>query len=132
LAAPIGPAKGIPEIASAAEAPINAGISGSKSLREQRPDRAIDQPANENFFLARTTFALEESARNLACRVGLFLVVNGQREKVPARIRSLAAHGCDQYLGLGHIDQNCAVGLACDSTGFQRYLVLSKLESLYN
>ena len=35
-------------------------------LREERPDRPIDEPRAEHFFLGRPSLALEEAARNLA------------------------------------------------------------------
>ena len=52
--------------------------------REQRPDRTIDQAAGEHFLLGRLAFALEEAAGDPARRVGVFLVVDGQRQEVDA------------------------------------------------
>jgi hypothetical protein len=75
----IGPRNGISEIASAADAPMNAGMSGGSryrrehgrgdlrlvavAVREQRSDRAVDEARHEHFAIRETAFALEEAAR---------------------------------------------------------------------
>jgi len=83
-----------------------------ESFRKQRTYRPIDQTTDENLFLGRTTFAFEEATWDLARCVSLLLVVNGQREKVPTRLRSLAAYSRNHYLGIGHIDHDCTICLA--------------------
>jgi hypothetical protein len=77
----------MPEMASAAEVPIIAAISGSvvlageitvqmhlhfvlEAFREQRADRTIDQARGQGFLLGRTAFTLEETAGDLAGCVG--------------------------------------------------------------
>ena len=102
-AAPIGPLNGMPESASAAEAPIIAGMSESTSLFDditvatictslkkpsgkQRPDRPVDQPGGQDFFFGRTAFALEEAAGDLAGGVRAFLIIDREREEVLTRL----------------------------------------------
>ena len=102
--AAIGPRNGMPEIVSAAEAPIIATMSGSFSRSwlkrgaddlglvaeaggEQRPDRPVDQARGQHLLLGRPAFALEEAARDLARGEGLLLVVDGQREEIDAGLR---------------------------------------------
>ena len=95
--------------ASAAEAPVIASTSVSFSrvgreherddlrlvapvVREERTDRAVDQAAREHFLLGRLAFALEEPAGDPARGVGVFLVVDGERQEVDpfARVRGRA------------------------------------------
>ena len=54
---------------------------------EQRADRAVDQAAGEHFLFGGLAFALEEAAGDAARRVGVFAVVDGQREEVDALAR---------------------------------------------
>ena len=83
-----------------------------EALREQRPNRAIDEAADENFLLTGPSFAFEKPTRDLARSIGFLLVVDRKREKVPARIGNLSTDRCDQNLCFGHIDQNGTIGLA--------------------
>src|SRR6185436_1140443 len=55
-----------------------------ETIREQRPQRAIDETRSERLFFRRAAFALEEAAGNTAGCVGLFDVVDRQREEVTA------------------------------------------------
>ena len=81
------------ETCSAADAPISDDHVGvvllvegehrgdhlrlaQEALREERPDRAIDQARGEHFLLGLAAFALEEAARDLAGGEGLLLVVD--------------------------------------------------------
>ena len=62
-----------------------------EALGKQRADRTVDQARGQRFLLGRTPFALEEAAGDLAGGVGLFLVVDGQREEILAGLRALGA-----------------------------------------
>ena len=95
-------------MASAAEAPVIASTSASFSVsaditqrddlrlvapagREERPDRAIDQAAGEHFLFRRLALALEEAAGDASRGVGVFAVVDRQRQEVDvARVRRAA------------------------------------------
>ena len=128
--------KGMPESVSAAEvATIDrmSGIvlevvlqDGDDDLRvvlvafgEERADRAVDQAGNQRLLLARTAFALEIAARDLAGGVGLFLVVDGQREEVEAGLRLLGRDDGGEHDGLAVGGEHGAVGLAGDLAGFE-------------
>ena len=99
--APIGPRNGMSEMVSAARCAVDAEHVGIvfavgrehegndlglalESVGEQRTDRAINLAAGENFALAGTAFALDEAAGNASAGVGVFAVVNGEREKIDA------------------------------------------------
>ena len=76
---------------------VDLGITGHQraddlhfvheTLREQRPDRTIDQPAGEGFLLGRTAFSLEEAPGNAPRGVKTLLVVDRQRKPGLARVR---------------------------------------------
>ena len=55
-----------------------------EAVGEQRADRPVDQARGQRFLLRGPPFALEEAAGDLARGVGLFLVVDGQREEILA------------------------------------------------
>ncbi len=99
-----------------------------EALGEQRPDRPVDQAADQRLFFTGTPFALEKAARDLAGGVGLFLVVDGQREEVSARVRRLAADGRYEDHGLRHVHEDGTVGLARYGPGFEGDNVLAVLE----
>jgi hypothetical protein len=101
-----------------------------EALDEQRADRTVDQAGNQGFLFRRTAFALEEAAGDLAGGVGLFLVVDGQREEVLARLRLLGEHGGGQDDGFAHGGQNGAVGLTGDATGFEDQRLAAPLDRL--
>ena len=54
------------------------------AIDEQRTDRAVDQTGDQRLLLGRPAFALEIAAGNAARGVGLFLIVDGQRQEVDA------------------------------------------------
>ena len=57
-----------------------------EAVGEQRADRPVDQARGQRLLLGGAAFALEEAAGDLARGVGLFLVVDGEREEVLARL----------------------------------------------
>jgi hypothetical protein len=86
---------------SAALAPLRARTSGivlrvrgehealhlhlvPESVREQRADRAVREAHRDDLLRRRAAFSLEEAAGDLAGRVRLLPVVDGQREEVDA------------------------------------------------
>ena len=58
-----------------------------ESVREQRPDRAVDQSRGKCFLVGRSSLAAKKSTGDSSGGVGLFLVVHRQREKVLSHIR---------------------------------------------
>src|SRR6218665_449306 len=89
------------------------------AFREKRTDRAVDQAGNESFVFRRTAFALEIATRDLAGSVGLFLVVDGQREEVLARLRRLGRNDGGENYGFAVGGENGAVSLTGDLARFQ-------------
>ena len=103
-----------------------------EAFRKQRANRAIDQTTGQRLKLAGTAFTFEKAAGNLASRVGFFKVIHRQRKEIlPGFTFGLANHGC-QHHGAVHVEQDSAIGLACDFTGFHGHRVLAPLEGLAN
>ncbi|MNS73973.1 hypothetical protein D3C72_1074320 [compost metagenome] len=101
-----------------------------EAFREQRAQRTVDQARGQRLVFRRTAFTLEEAAGDLAGRVGLLDVVDGQREEVLARLRVLGGDHGRQHHGVFHIDQHGTAGLAGDFAGFHADRVLAPLEFL--
>jgi len=100
-----------------------------EAFREQRTDRTVDQSGSQGFFLGRTAFTLEETARDLTGSVSLFLVVNGQREEALAWIGLLGTDYGHQYADVVvNGDQYCAGGLTGDTAGLEGNGRLTELE----
>jgi hypothetical protein len=137
--------KGIPERASAADAPIIAGTSASTSLleettgrddlyfvikavREEWANRTIDQPAGQNFLFGRPAFAPEKAAGNLARGISPLLVIDRERQKILARRSVLRADHRDQHDGVFHAYEHGAGCLARDLARFEGQLVAAPRE----
>ena len=135
-AAPIGPLKGAPDSVSAAEAATtrqNVGIVFhvmrqhgdddlglvAPAIDEQRTDRAVDQAGNQGFLFGRPAFALEIAAGNAARGIGLFDVVDGQRQEVDAFAGRLGGDDGGEHDGLAIGGEHGAVGLTGDLAGFK-------------
>ena len=97
-----------------------------EALREERADRTVDQARNQGFAFRRAAFALEETAGNAAGGVGLFLIVDGQREEILARLDFVLGDHGDQHHGVVHVDDDGAGSLAGDFTGFQGDLMTAE------
>ena len=52
--------------------------------RKERPNRPVDAAAREHFLLGRLAFALEEAAGDASRCVGVFAIVDRQRQEVDA------------------------------------------------
>ena len=89
------------------------------AVGEERADRAVDQAGDERLVLARTAFALEVAAGDLAGGEGLFLVVDGQREEVDARLSARARDDGGEHRGLAVGGEHGAVGLAGNLAGLE-------------
>ena len=81
------------------------------ALREERPDRSVDQARRQGLLLVRAALAFEEAARDLAGGIGVLAVIDGQRQEgdalllAPVRGRGHQDHG----VAVAHRDR--AVGL---------------------
>ena len=102
----------------------------AEAMREERTDRTVDQAAGEHFLLGRTTFTLEEAARDLAGSEGLFLIVDRQREEILPRLRGAHAHGGAEHHGLTIGDEHGAIGLTGDLAGLEDELAAAPVEFL--
>ena len=89
------------------------------AVDEQRTDRAVDQAGDQRLLLGRTAFALEIAAGNAARGVGLFLIVDGQRQEVDAFPRRLGGDDGGEHDGLAVGGHHGAVGLTGDLSGFK-------------
>ena len=94
----------------------------AEAIGEQRTDRTVDQAADQGFLLGRPAFALEEAARNLAGGKCLFLIIDGEREKIDPLARRLGGGGGAKHHGFAIGDQHGAVGLTGDPTRLQGQL----------
>ena len=85
-----------------------------EAFRKQRAQWAIDQAGGEGFLFGGLALALEETARDLACCVGFFDVVDGQGEKILPWLGLLGRHDGCQHDGVVNGDENSAAGLTRD------------------
>ncbi|MNM49426.1 hypothetical protein D3C81_604310 [compost metagenome] len=102
-----------------------------EAFREQRTDRTVDQARGQRLFLGRTAFTLEEATRDLAGGVGLFLVVDRQREETLAWIGLLGTdHGHQHGDVVVDGNQHGAGCLTGNTARFESNGRLTELESL--
>ena len=73
-----------------------------ESLGEHRTHRAIDLAAGEHFALAHAAFALDEAAGKASAGVGVFAVINGEREKIDAFARIGIGGGGGEHDVIAH------------------------------
>ena len=97
------------------------------ALREQGTERAIGHPANEDFFLGRSAFALEIPAGELSDGCGFFFVFDGEREKILPLFDSGRGNGCHEDDGVAGADGDGAVGEFGELAGFDGELGLPDL-----
>ena len=87
-------------------------------LGKKRSKRAVNQPGSKDFFFRRAAFALEEAAGNLSSRIGIFAVVDSEREKVS--IIDLGSHASSgEHDRIAIARHNGAVGLFRNSSSFE-------------
>ena len=100
----------------------------AEAVDEERTDRTVDQAGDERLFLRRTRLALEEAAGDLAGCVVLFLVVNGQREEVLARLRRFREGHVGHHLGFAQRRDHRPIGLTRNFPGFQSERFIAPLD----
>ena len=101
-----------------------------EAVRKERTDRTVDQAARQRFLFGRTTFTLEEAAGDLAGGVGLFNVVDREREEVLTGLRFLLGDDRGEDDRIVHAADAGAGRLAGDLTGFERDVVVAEAEGL--
>jgi hypothetical protein len=89
------------------------------AIDEQGADRAVDQTGNQGFLLGGPAFTLEVAAGNAARGIGLFDIVDGQRQEVDALAGRLRRDDGGEHHGLAVGGEHGAVGLAGDLAGFK-------------
>ncbi len=94
---------------------------------EQRADRTIDQPRGQRVLLGRAAFTFEKAAWNLAGGEKLLLVVDGQREKIDARLRLFRGDDRGQQARLAVLGINRGVGLARHAARLERQLATAPI-----
>jgi hypothetical protein len=99
-----------------------------EAFREQRAQRAVDQARDQRFAFRRTAFAAEEATGDLAGCVGLFEVVDRQREEVLARLGGLGADHGGQHNGIFDVDNHSTACLTSDFARFETNVMLSPLK----
>ncbi len=93
-----------------------------EAFDEQRPDGPVDEAAGQRLLLRGTPLALEEAAGDLAGGIGLFLVVDGEGEKIDAGLwRFRADHG-REHARLAVLRVNGGVRLASHAARLERQL----------
>ncbi len=92
-----------------------------EAIREQRPQRAVDEARGQGFLLGRTALALEEAAGDLARGVGLLDVVDGEGEEIAARHRLRLGNAGHQDDGVPHGNLDRCIGLTGEFAGLDRY-----------
>ena len=131
----MGPRNGVLARSSEAEAPIIEGTSGSLMpvgrdrprldldlfavpFGKERADRPVDQAGGQDFLVGGPPFALDEAAGKLARGVGLFTVVDGEREEVEA-LPARGGHAGHQRHGVADPHDHRPAGLLGQPAGFQ-------------
>ena len=88
----------------------------AQGVREERAQRAVDDAARENGLRARTAFAAEERARDLARGVHLLFHVDGQREEIVILLRAAAGGRGRQHHGVVvEIGGHRTISLLCEA-----------------
>ncbi|CCJ95232.1 Spidroin 1 [Cronobacter malonaticus 681] len=100
----------------------------NEAFREQRTQRAVNQTRDQRFAFARTAFTTEETTRDAASSVGTLLIVNGQREKVLARLRFFSANYGHEYRSVIHAYHHGSSGLTSHHSGFKSDSMLTILK----
>ena len=125
------------EMVSAADAPLMPATSGSFSVSaertkamtwvshlkpsaKQRADGTVNLATGERFALTHAAFALDEAAGDASASVGVFAIVNGEREEIDAlaRVGIGSGGGEDNVVADSHHDR--AVGLLGQFSSFKR------------
>ena len=89
---------------------------------EQRPDRTVDQARDQRLLLRRLALALLEAAGYAARGIGLFDVIDGEREEILAGLGRLGGDDGGEHGGLAPAGEHGAVGLAGDAAGLEHEL----------
>ena len=99
----------------------------AQGVREQRTQRTVDDAAGQDGFGARTAFAAEERARDLAGCVHLLFHVHGQREEVVVLLRAGTGSGRGQnHRIIVKIGGDGTIRLLGETTGLEAQRALAE------
>ena len=99
----------------------------AQGVREQRTQRTVDDAAGQDGFGARTAFAAEERARDLAGCVHLLFHVHGQREEVVVLLRAGTGGGGRQnHRIIVKIGGDGTIRLLGETTGLEAQRALAE------
>ena len=99
----------------------------AQGVREQRTQRTVDDAAGQDGFGARTAFAAEERARDLAGCVHLLFHVHGQREEVVVLLRAGTGGGRGQnHRIIVKIGGDGTIRLLGETTGLEAQRALAE------
>ena len=91
-----------------------------ESFGKQRANGTVDLAADQGFPFTGAAFALDEASGDSAPGVGVFAVIDGQREKVsPARPGIRVGAGGGEHYVLARAHHDGAVCLLCQFSGFK-------------
>ena len=83
----------------------------------ERPDRTVDETGDKNLIIRGFSFSLHKSARETACGIILFLVVNGQRHEIRTLLDFLCCADRCQKHRASHLYHCGAIRLLGQFTG---------------
>ena len=92
---------------------------------KQRTDRTVDQAGNQCFLFRWATFALEIATGNAASGKRLFLIIDGEREEVDARLGIFSGDDGGEHGGFAIGGENGSVRLTRNASGLQGQLAAS-------
>src|SRR5207302_11334398 len=98
------------------------------AVREQRPDRPVDQAGYEGFFFGRPALALEIATRDASRGIELFEVVAGQRQEIDSGLRLLGRNDGCQNRSFPVAGEHGAIGLAGHLSGLEDELAPAPIE----
>ena len=94
-------------------------VSQLETLGKHGTHRAVDLPAGEHFALTHAAFAFDEAAGETSAGVGVFAVVNGEREEIDAFARVGIGGRGGEHNVIAHADHGRSMGLLGQFSGFK-------------
>ncbi len=105
---------------------------GHVAIGKERAARAVDQPRGKHLVVAKLALALEEAPRDLARCIGLFDIVDRQREERLPGPRLFRPTHSDQNHGLATAHQHRAGRLLCNAARLDGDLFVTNLNGFSN
>ena len=90
-----------------------------ESFGEHGTHRPVNLPAGEHFALTHAPFALDESAGKPSAGIGVFAVIDSEREKIDAFARVGIGRGRGEHNIFAEPYNRCPMGLLGELSGFK-------------